>query len=105
MNTAYISAYETCPSCDGCGLGLNAYNGEPDDCWTCKGYGTIRARDANGRFIGNVTKMTKIDKLEEFYPDLGDMLVGALLRANLAEPLDSLDMDEAMKTRLREAGF
>ena len=40
--------------------------------------------------------------------DLGDLLVGALLEADLAEPLDAPqfdDMPEEQKTRIREAGF
>ena len=43
-----------------------------------------------------------VKKTEEFYPDLGDLLVGALMAANLAEPLDDLDMDEAQRERIRE---
>ena len=37
--------------------------------------------------------------------DLGDMLIGALMEANLAEPLDGEqfdDMDETRKQRMRE---
>ena len=43
-----------------------------------------------------------VKKTEEFYPDLGDMLVGALMAANLAEPLDELDMAAAQRERIRE---
>lgn len=43
-----------------------------------------------------------VAKTEEFYPDLGELLVGALLAANLSEPLDGLDMDEAQRDRIRE---
>lgn len=55
MRKHIVSPYETCPSCAGSGMGLNAYTGEPDNCWTCHGYGTIRARDDKGRFVGNTT--------------------------------------------------
>jgi hypothetical protein len=44
-----------------------------------------------------------IAKTTELLPyDLGDELVGALMAANLAEPLDDTDMDEAKKQRMRE---
>lgn len=36
--------------------------------------------------------------------DLGDELIGALLKANLSDPLDALDMDEDMRVRIREGG-
>jgi hypothetical protein len=107
MNVTYLNPYQPCPSCRGFGVGLNAYTGEPGNCWTCHGYGTIRSRDSQGRFVGNIAKMTSTDKLEEFYPDLGDELVGALWLA-LSEPLDDPqfdDMDEETKRRVREAGF
>lgn len=43
------------------------------------------------------------DELRRNDLDLGDMLVGALMAANLAEPLDDTrDMDEAEKQRMRE---
>ena len=48
-----------------------------------------------------------VKKTEEFYPDLGDMLVGALMAANLAEPLDDPQFDDLSvedKRRMREAG-
>lgn len=53
------------------------------------------------------TKYVRLNKTEEFYGDLGDLLVGALLKANLAEPLDDPkfdDLSDERKTRLREAG-
>lgn len=59
MSKPTVSPYETCPVCEGSGLGLNAYSGEPGNCWTCHGYGTIRARDDKGRFVGNTTKETE----------------------------------------------
>ena len=43
----------------------------------------------------------KAAKLDEFYPDLGDMLIGELERA-FSGPLDDLDMDEEQKQRIRE---
>ena len=51
-----VSPFEICPACCGSGLGLNAYTGEPGNCWDCRGYGTIRARDAKGRFVGNTAE-------------------------------------------------
>ena len=49
-----------------------------------------------------------IAKTTELLPyDLGDELVGALLAANLAEPLDETqfdDLSEEDKRRMREAG-
>lgn len=44
----------------------------------------------------------KAAKLDEFYPELGDMLIGAIERMDLPEPLDDLDMDEEQKQRIRE---
>jgi hypothetical protein len=50
-----------------------------------------------------------IKKTTELLPyDLGDELIGALLRANLAEPLDGpdrlSDFPEDMQRRIREGG-
>lgn len=42
-----------------------------------------------------------IKKTEEFYPDLGDMLIGALLK-ELSEPLDEIDAPEDWKQKQRE---
>ncbi len=44
-----------------------------------------------------------IKKTCEFYPDLGDMLIGALER-ELSEPLDSLGIPDDMRRRIREGG-
>jgi hypothetical protein len=44
----------------------------------------------------------KVKKLEEFYPDLGDELIGALLRANLAEPLDGEEFDDLSDERKQQ---
>lgn len=44
----------------------------------------------------------KAAKLDEFYPDLGDMLIGALER-ELSEPLDGVEMDEEQARRVRES--
>jgi DnaJ-class molecular chaperone len=46
-------AYATCPSCNGSGLTLSTYTGEPTDCYECNGDGWVRNRDEKGRFVGN----------------------------------------------------
>jgi DnaJ-class molecular chaperone len=48
-----VPPYERCHSCNGSGLALNCYSGEPEDCRECRGDGWVRARDERGRFIGN----------------------------------------------------
>jgi hypothetical protein len=62
---------------------------------------------ARNRIINWLDKK-RVEKTEEFYPDLGDELIGALLRANLAEPLDGedrlSDFPEDMQRRVREGG-
>lgn len=47
------------------------------------------------------TKYVRLNKTEEFYGDLGDLLIGALLK-ELSEPLDLLDLEEADKARVRQ---
>lgn len=44
------TAYETCWNCDGSGLEVSPFNGEPTTCHTCKGNTVVRARDERGRF-------------------------------------------------------
>lgn len=48
-----IKSHEKCPACNGSGLALNCYTGEPDSCRECYGDGVVRARDDRGRFVGN----------------------------------------------------
>jgi hypothetical protein len=52
------------------------------------------------------SKYAKVHKTAEFYPfDLGDLLIGALLEANLAEPLDTpqfSDLSADRKQKMRE---
>ena len=48
--------YEECPSCDGSGLQLNTFDGEPDTCRECGGWCVVRARDEKGRFVGGTTR-------------------------------------------------
>jgi DnaJ-class molecular chaperone len=43
--------YEKCPHCEGSGLVLNTYNGEPDRCGYCKGNTVVPKRDEKGRFV------------------------------------------------------
>ena len=45
-------------------------------------------------------KYAKLHKTLEFYPyDLGDLLIGALMEANLAEPLDGEEFDDLSDER------
>jgi hypothetical protein len=59
----------------------------------------------NGYFLGQ-HRPAYIKKTTELLPDdLGDELVGALLRANLAEPLDGEEFDDLsdeQRARMRE---
>lgn len=55
-NGKAISPYERCPNCNGSGLAINCYTGDPQDCRECQGDGWVRARDEKGRFIGNSTE-------------------------------------------------
>jgi hypothetical protein len=60
---------------------------------------------ARNRIINWLDKK-RVEKTEEFYPDLGDELIGALLRANLAEPLDGEEFDDLSdddRKRMRES--
>jgi DnaJ-class molecular chaperone len=47
-----IASYERCPSCNGSGLALNTFSGEPDECTECNG-GYVRARNKRGQFTSN----------------------------------------------------
>jgi hypothetical protein len=58
-----------------------------------------------GYFRGAKYHPAYITKTEEFYPDLGDMLAGALEAVFLSEPLDTPqfnDLSRDAKQRLRE---
>lgn len=43
--------YEKCPWCNGSGLELDTYTGEPTHCHECKGNTVVPARDEKGRFV------------------------------------------------------
>jgi DnaJ-class molecular chaperone len=43
--------YEVCPSCNGSGLQLADYTGEPTECYECDGDCVVKARDKKGRFM------------------------------------------------------